>query len=97
MRPCGKMTTNNKEKVDEFARYLGTVHQTPEDSMFDIDFKREIDRMMEGHVRTKSDITSIDPIQVPQLRELLTTTKSGSSPGEDSISYDILQPTAQNM
>ena len=34
---------------------------------------------------------TIDPIQVPHLRELLSSTKTGSSPGEDLISYDILK------
>ena len=33
--PGGSFTTNNKEKCDEFARYLSTVHQTPENPIFD--------------------------------------------------------------
>ena len=45
--PGGSFTTNNKEKCDEFARYLSTVHQTPENPIFDIEFKREIDRSIE--------------------------------------------------
>ena len=91
MRPCGNLTTNTKERCDEFARYMHSVHQTPESPLFDNHFKRDIDKNIEEQAREKSDICTIAPIQVPQLRELLGGTKSGSSPGEDCISYAILK------
>ena len=90
MRPCGNLTVNTKEKCDEFSRHMNSVHQTPENPMFDNDFKRQLDSSMDKQ-RNKSTETSINPIQVAKLRELLSSTKSGSSPGEDSVSYDILK------
>ena len=90
MRPCGNLTVNAKEKCDEFSRHMNSVHQTPENPMFDIDFKRQLDSSMDKQ-RNKATETSINPIQVAKLRELLASTKSGSSPGEDSVSYDILK------
>ena len=91
MRPCGNFTANVKEKCNEFARHLSSVHQTPENQLFDNDFKRQLDKSIDEQARSTSTEFTVNPIQVPQLRELLSSTKSGSSPGEDSISYDILK------
>ena len=37
LRPCGNFTENLKEKCDEFAHHLNSVHQTPENQMFDVE------------------------------------------------------------
>ena len=59
--------------------------------MFDVEFKREIDRSIEGQICTISAEATVDTIPISQIRELLCSTKSGSAPGEDCISYDVLK------
>ena len=96
MRPCGKLTENSKEKCNEFARYLSSVHQTPENPAFDIGFKRTLDNLIENEPRITSSEITIDPITVIKLRQLLCSTKSGSAPGEDSITFDVLKECSDN-
>ena len=94
-KPDGKMTANNTERCAEFARYLSTVHKTPDDPFFDADFKREIDSQIQRESATISN-ESIPPIQLPNLKELLLETKAKSSPGEDGVSYALLKKCSDN-
>ena len=41
--PTGVLTANDEEKCKEFARYLHSVHQTPDNPIFDRNFKKDID------------------------------------------------------
>ena len=85
--PDGHYTSNDrKQKSDEFARHLRSVHQTPNSSAFDSIFSH-----MESLTFKKSKSKGIKKIGVPQFRSLLQETKSNSAPGEDHITYDILK------
>ena len=88
--PDGKLTSNNEEKCNEFARYLHSVHQTPDDPRFDQAFKREVDRQIAEENKI-IDTESIPPVSLEALNELLADSKSNSSPGEDGISYAVLK------
>ena len=88
--PNGKLTCNNKEKCDEFARYLNSVHQTPDSPMFDSEFKQKIDKeILEESIIIEDN--RMGSIQIPQFNKLLSETKSNSAPGEDGITYDLLK------
>ena len=90
LTPSGELTWDNKSRCDEFARYLRSVHQTPDSPFFDRQFKEEVD----SHIRQQTlenDTDSIPRIDVAQLDSLLMETKAHSAPGEDSVTYDILK------
>ena len=89
--PDGNYTANNKEKCDEFARYLTSVHQTPDSAYFDRQFKQKIDEEIHRHKVVIEDSDAIGKIDVKKMRNLLDETKKKSAAGEDSISYDILK------
>ena len=88
--PDGNMTANDKEKCDEFARYLHSVHQTPDDPFFDNDFKKAIDNEINGELRDIRGNT-IPKIGIKDLDELLSATKSSSAPGNDGVSYGVMK------
>ena len=88
--PNGNMTANDKEKCDEFARYLFSVHQTPDDPFFDNDFKKAIDDEINGESREIRGDT-ISKIGIKDLDELLSATKSSSAPGNDGVSYGVMK------
>ena len=89
-KPDGKLTGNNKEKCDEFARYLHSVHQTPESPLFDAAFKKKVDDEVCNETR-QTETNSLGRIYIPQFERLLSETKANSSPGEDGISYDLMK------
>ena len=89
--PDGTLTANNEEKCAEYARHMRSVHQTPENVLFDNQFKQEIDKSMSECSTDVSEEESIDPIQVKHFRELLSGTKTKSAPGEDGITYSVLK------
>ena len=91
--PSGRLTENNTERCQEFARYLHSVHDTPYNPIFDEGFKRQIDDSINNMTR---DIKTnyIPPINVARLEELLVETKSKSAPGEDLITYKLLKRCA---
>ena len=95
LRPDGNFTSNNQEKCSEFARYLHSVHQTPDNPLFDLEFKREIDRVI-AEERTEIDTHSIPPVTLAVFNELLTESKTKSTPGEDGISYAVLKKCSDN-
>ena len=86
----GVLTSNNKEKVDEFARYLNSVHQTPNSPMFDNEFKRQVDEQISRETK-EIEINKIKNIHIPQFDKLLSETKANSAPGEDGLSYDLIK------
>ena len=91
--PSGKLTEDNEERCQEFARYLGTVHQTPFNPIFDEGFKREIDGSINNEVRgIKTNY--IPPINISRLQELLAETKLKSAAGEDGVTYELLKRCA---
>ena len=87
--PNGKLTSNDKEKCDEFGRYLHSVHQTPSSPMFDEQFKQAIDDEIMRQKREKAPCT-IPSMTVGQMKRLLLDTKSTSASGEDGISYNLM-------
>ena len=89
--PDGNFTTNNIEKSREFARHMKSVHQTADDPIFDTQFKTDTDKMILELDKRRAENESLDKLQPTQFRELLSSTKKKSSPGEDLISYDILK------
>ena len=91
--PSGRLTENNTERCQEFARYLHSVHQTPYNPIFDEDFKREIDDSINEEIRVVKT-NYIPPINVSRLEELLAETKLKSAPGEDLITYKLLKSCA---
>ena len=46
--PDGSIAVDSKQKCDEFARHLNSVHQTPDNPLFDTDFKKDIERSLEN-------------------------------------------------
>ena len=88
--PDNTLAVSNEQKCHEFARYLSTVHQTPDSPLFDNEFKRQIDHLINNEVRsTKGD--TIPPINLDAFKQILQDTKRGSAPGEDSLSYDLMK------
>ena len=59
---------NDKQKVDEFARHMLSVHQTPDNPMFDNEYKKEVDKKIQEMDVSKSSISSIKPINMLQLQ-----------------------------
>ena len=88
--PAGTSTSNDQEKCVEFARYLSTIHQTPDDPLFDTNFKKEIDGLFPNKDQ-EIDNSSIPPIHITKFNTLLSDTKSHSAPGNDGISYELLK------
>ena len=95
IKPDGELTANIEERCAEFARYLSFIHQTPDDPLFDRNFKQEIDKEIQEE-EIVIDTGSIPPIDLPQLNELLSETKAKSAPGDDSISYALLKKCSDN-
>ena len=94
--PTGNFTANNKEKCDEFARFLTSVHQVPDNPIFDSNFKAEIDNLVNGFDKT-AESGSITPINVTKLKHLLAETKTKSAPGEDEVSYALLKTCSDKV
>ena len=88
--PNGSLAANDQQKCDEFARYLNTVHQTPDNPLFDTEFKNLIDDEATNEVN-QLDKSAINPIHLPQFKQLLSETKRHSAAGEDYISYDLMK------
>ena len=88
--PDGSFAADSKKKCDEFARHLNSVHQTPDNPLFDTDFKNHIDGLT---ANTNKDVEtdSIEPIQLAQFKEILLETKKNSAPGDDCVSYDLMK------
>ena len=89
--PDGKMTCANTEKSAEFARHLKSVHQTPNNPALDMIFKHEVDEYFETFIPPPPCENAINQIDVKRFRDLLSQTKSNSSPGEDTITYDVMK------
>ena len=89
--PAGVPTSNNEEKCKEFARYLHSVHQTPENPIFDRSFKKEIDEKISSEERNEIGENTIKNISIANLDNLLSHTKANSAPGEDGITYDLIK------
>ena len=87
--PGGSLTENDKEKTDEFARYLNSVHQTPSSPIFDEQFKQAIDEEISKQEREPAP-SSIPLMTVKQMKRLLLETKPNSAAGEDGITYNLL-------
>ena len=87
----GKMTISNQEKSAEFARHLASVHQTPNNPAFNVKFKEEVDTYFETYVKPPPCENALDKINVKTFRTLLSQTKSNSSRGDDSITYDVMK------
>ena len=95
LTPHGDFTYDDKSRSMEFARYLRSVHQTPNSPFFDNTFKREVDKTI-GEQSLEVDSSSIPLIDVAQLDNLLMEVKAHSAPGEDLITYDILKLCSSN-
>ena len=93
--PGGSLAASDQQKCDEFARYLNSVHQTPDNPLFDTEFKRQIDAEVSNE-DNQLDSHSIKPIHLPQFKQLLSETKKHSAAGEDSISYDLMKQCSDN-
>ena len=85
------LTSSDCEKSQEFARYLRSVHQTPDNPIFDGSFKKEIDGIIKSAKSERCDSGCIKDINVKKFKELLQLTKANSAPGEDEITYDLLK------
>ena len=87
----GDMTVSNEEKSTEFARHLASVHQTPDNAAFDSAFKQEVDTYFESFVKPPPSTNALEQIDVRKFRILLSKTKSNKSPGDDTITYDVMK------
>ena len=85
------MTHSDKEKSDEFARHLSSVHQTPNNPAFDMKFKKETDSYFETFAAPEPCENAFEKIDVKKFRMVLSQTKSNSSPGDDMITYDVMK------
>ena len=88
--PNGTLTMNDREKCNEFGRYLFSVHQTPSSPLFDEEFKRVIDEEIKKQKREKAPCT-IPFMTVKQMDRLLLDTNTSSASGEDGISYNLMK------
>ena len=87
--PDGLLTENDKQKCDEFARYLSSVHQTPSSPLFDEEFKKQIeDEIREENREVAPGV--IPSMTIGQMKRLLLDTKINSAGGEDGISYKLM-------
>ena len=91
--PAGRLTEDNMERCQEFARYLESVHQTPNNPIFDQEFKQEIDNSISEEVRSIKT-NYIPPMSVSRLQDLLAETKVKSAPGEDGVTYELMKRCA---
>ena len=87
--PNGLLTENDKQKCDEFARYLSTVHQTPNSPLFDEQFKKQVEDEIRHEKREVAPGT-IPLMTIGQMKRLLLETKINSAGGEDGISYKLM-------
>ena len=87
----GEVAISNEERSAEFARHLKSVHQTPDNTEFDVAFKKEVDSYFTTYVQPPPSEDGIGKISVSKFRELLAQTKSNSSPGDDCITYDVMK------
>ena len=94
--PDGSLASDNKEKCAEFARYLNSVHQTPDNPLFDMNFKAQIDEQINTEQRRSANTNSIKKLYLPQFKQILKETKKNSAPGEDCISYDLMKLCADS-
>jgi hypothetical protein len=106
-RPLSKPGTNEttddaEEKAEIFSSRLESVHQVKNSPGFDDDWKKSVDDFIASNPRKfnplESPIPEIDDddiflkyIDVALIREKLSETKKKSSPGDDSITYDLLR------
>ena len=79
--PEGAFAVDNKQKCNEFARHLNSVHQTPENPLFDTVFKKHIDGLA-ASLAPENDQCSVPAIQLSQFKEILLETKKNSAPRE---------------
>ena len=91
----GELTSNDEEKCAEFAKYLNSVHQTPNSPTFDNEFKRQVDEQISRETK-EIEINKIKNIFIPQFNKLLGETKANSAPGDDGISYDLIKLCADS-
>ena len=72
------------------------MHQTPNDPNCDLEFKDKTDSYFATFNQPPPCEDGLKRINVNKFRELLSQTKSNSSPGEDTIIYDVLKRCNDN-
>ena len=98
----GKLTENNKEKANAFAKSLGKIHNTHEGAIFDDNFKREVEAdIAENPLLFSPQIENIEElgdenpmmgdISIEEIKIQLGKTKGRSAPGADGIRYPVIK------
>ena len=92
-----------EDKIKLFAERLEKIHQTPKHPTFDLQFEQEVNSFIENHKgyfeplesSTTQENEDYHPILRPftseEIEQKAKMGKKGSAPGDDNISYDLLQ------
>ena len=98
----GTLSSDPKKVADTFATNLGKIHRVHSDANFDSDFRRETDNwvkannwMFEPRSNTNQEEEGdtsemLRPLTLQELQSKLRRSKKKSSPGEDKVSYTII-------
>jgi hypothetical protein len=97
----GSLTESDLEKGYEFSRHLRSVHQTPENPLFDQLFKKQIDDQIRVLEQENSNVgwtgEKTKTLDLKSFHLILDSTKAKSSPGEDEISYEVLKLCSEKV
>ena len=102
MRSDGTRTENDKERADTFAASLEKVHNVHQGTIFNDEFKVEVESTIKehemlfkplvSHVPEKDDDhETLAPITTGEIKAYLKKCKSSSAPGLDGIRYGVLK------
>ena len=98
MRSDGTHTENDKERADTFAASLEKVHNVHQGTIFDDEFKVEVESTIKEHEmlfkplvshvpEEDDDHETLTPITTGEIKAYLKKCKSSSAPGLDGIRY----------
>ena len=102
MRSDGTHTENDKERADTFAASLEKVHNVHQGTIFDDEFKVEVESTIKEHEmlfkplvshvpEEDDDHETLTPITTGEIKAYLKKCKSSSAPGLDGIRYGVLK------
>ena len=102
MRSDGTHTENDKERADTFAASLEKVHNVHQGTIFDDEFKVEVESTIKEHEmlfkplvshvpEENDDHETLTPITTGEIKAYLKKCKSSSAPGLDGIRYGVLK------
>ena len=108
MRSDRTPTENDKERDDTFAASLEKVHNLRQGTIFNAEFKVEIESTIKQHEmlfkplvshvpEEDDDHETLAPITSGEIKAYLKKCKSSSAPGLDGIRYGVLKQANDNV